>query len=67
MDAYQSTMKRRLAMLDPANISVRETLRSGQQVEIRSQRPPDRKDLEAALARALQRSSALAVALCTPV
>jgi len=38
-------------MLDPANISVSETLRSGQDVEIRSQRPQDRKDLEAALAR----------------
>jgi RimJ/RimL family protein N-acetyltransferase len=38
-------------MLDPANISVSETLRNGQQVEIRSQRPLDRNDLEAALAR----------------
>ena len=38
-------------MLNPANISVSETLRSGQQVEIRSQRPPDRRDLEAALAQ----------------
>ena len=38
-------------MLDPANISVNETLRNGQRVEIRSQRPLDRKDLEAALAR----------------
>ena len=38
-------------MLDPANISVSETLRNGQRVEIRSQRPLDRKDLEAALAR----------------
>jgi RimJ/RimL family protein N-acetyltransferase len=40
-----------LAILDPANISVSATLRSGQDVEIRSQRPQDRKDLEAALAR----------------
>src|SRR6516225_2892770 len=38
-------------MLDPANISVSETLRNGQRVEIRSQRPLDRKDLEVALAR----------------
>ena len=38
-------------MLDPANISVSETLRNRQRVEIRSQRPLDRKDLEAALAR----------------
>ena len=38
-------------MLDPANISVSETLRNGQRVEIRSQRPLDRRDLEAALAR----------------
>ena len=38
-------------MPDPANISVSETLRSGQDVEIRSQRQQDRKDLEAALAR----------------
>jgi RimJ/RimL family protein N-acetyltransferase len=38
-------------MLDPANISVSETLRNGQRVEIRSQRALDRKDLEAALAR----------------
>jgi hypothetical protein len=44
-------MMRRLAMLEPANISVSETLRNGQRVEIRSQRPLDRKDLEAALAR----------------
>jgi RimJ/RimL family protein N-acetyltransferase len=38
-------------MLDAANISVSETLRSGQNVEIRSQRQQDRKDLETALAR----------------
>ena len=38
-------------MLDPANISVSETLRNGQRVEIRSQRPLDRRNLEAALAR----------------
>jgi hypothetical protein len=38
-------------MLDAANISISEALRSGKQVEIRSQRPQDRKDLEAALAR----------------
>jgi RimJ/RimL family protein N-acetyltransferase len=38
-------------MFDPANISVSETLRNGQRVEIRSQRPLDRRDLEAALAR----------------
>ena len=38
-------------MLDTANISISEPLRSGKQVEIRSQRPQDRKDLEAALAR----------------
>jgi RimJ/RimL family protein N-acetyltransferase len=38
-------------MLDPANISVSETLRNGQRVEIRSQRLLDRRDLEAALAR----------------
>jgi hypothetical protein len=44
-------MMRRSAMLDPANISISETLRNGQRVEIRSQRPPDRNDLEAALAR----------------
>jgi len=44
-------MKRRLAMLDVANISVSEKLRGGEDVEIRSQRRQDRKDLEAALAR----------------
>jgi RimJ/RimL family protein N-acetyltransferase len=38
-------------MLDPANISVSETLRNGQLVQIRSQRPTDRKELEVALAR----------------
>ena len=38
-------------MLDPANISVSETLRSGHHVEIRAQQPADRKDLEAAVAR----------------
>ena len=38
-------------MPDPANMSLSETLRSGQDVEIRSQRQQDRKDLEAALAR----------------
>jgi hypothetical protein len=37
-------------MPDPANISVSATLRSGKDVEIRSQHPQDRKDLEAALA-----------------
>src|SRR5262249_27922834 len=42
---------RRLAMLDPANISVSETLRNGQLVQIRSQRPTDREELEVALAR----------------
>ena len=38
-------------MPDPANMSLSETLRSGQDVEIRSQRQQDRKALEAALAR----------------
>jgi RimJ/RimL family protein N-acetyltransferase len=38
-------------MLDPANFSVTETLRDGRKVEIRAQRPPDREDLEAAIAR----------------
>ena len=38
-------------MLDVANISVSEKLRGGEDVEIRSQRRQDRKDLEAALAR----------------
>jgi RimJ/RimL family protein N-acetyltransferase len=38
-------------MLDPVNISVSETLRNGQLVQIRSQRPTDRKELEVALAR----------------
>jgi hypothetical protein len=38
-------------MLDPADISVSETLRGGQHVEIRAQRPVDRKDLEATLGR----------------
>jgi RimJ/RimL family protein N-acetyltransferase len=38
-------------MQDPVNITVGATLRNGQRVEIRSQRPQDRKDLEAALAR----------------
>ena len=38
-------------MPEAANISVRETLRSGEHVEIRSQRPQDRNGLEAALAR----------------
>ena len=38
-------------MLDHANFSVMETLRNGSSVEIRAQRPRDRKDLEAALAR----------------
>jgi RimJ/RimL family protein N-acetyltransferase len=38
-------------MPDPANISVSARLRSGQHVEIRSQRPQDRNDLESALAR----------------
>jgi RimJ/RimL family protein N-acetyltransferase len=38
-------------MLDQANFSVIETLRNGSRVEIRAQRPQDRKDLEAALVR----------------
>ena len=38
-------------MLDPANFSVNETLRNGTRIEIRTQRPQDRKDLEAALVR----------------
>jgi len=38
-------------MLDPANFSVIETLRNGRKVEIRAQRPGDRDDLEAAIAR----------------
>jgi RimJ/RimL family protein N-acetyltransferase len=38
-------------MLDPARFSVIETLRNGGEIEIRAQRPQDRKDLEAAIAR----------------
>jgi RimJ/RimL family protein N-acetyltransferase len=38
-------------MSNPANISVIVTLRNGQRIEIRSQRPQDRDDLETALAR----------------
>jgi RimJ/RimL family protein N-acetyltransferase len=36
--------------LDPARFSVIETLRNGTKIEIRSQRPQDRNDLEAAVA-----------------
>jgi GNAT superfamily N-acetyltransferase len=38
-------------MLDPAKFSIIETLRNGREIEIRAQRPQDRKDLEAALVR----------------
>jgi RimJ/RimL family protein N-acetyltransferase len=38
-------------MRDPANISISATLRNGQHIVIRSQRPEDRDHLEAALAR----------------
>jgi GNAT superfamily N-acetyltransferase len=38
-------------MEDPADFSVRETLRDGREVEIRAQRPADRGALEAAIAR----------------
>jgi RimJ/RimL family protein N-acetyltransferase len=38
-------------MLDPANFSVTENLRNGRKVEIRAQRPRDREELEAAIAR----------------
>jgi RimJ/RimL family protein N-acetyltransferase len=38
-------------VLDPSHFSIIETLRNGQRVEIRAQRPQDREDLEAALAR----------------
>jgi len=37
-------------MPDQANFSVIETLRNGRSIEIRAQRPQDRKDLEAAIA-----------------
>jgi RimJ/RimL family protein N-acetyltransferase len=37
-------------MLDPADFSVIETLRNGRSIEIRTQRPQDRKDLEASIA-----------------
>src|SRR5882757_8751456 len=37
-------------MLGQANFSVIETLRNGRSIEIRAQRPQDRKDLEAAIA-----------------
>ena len=38
-------------MFDHANFSVSENLRDGRKVEIRAQRPEDREDLEAAIAR----------------
>ena len=38
-------------MPDPADFSVIETLRNGREIEIRAQRPQDRKDLEAAIVR----------------
>jgi RimJ/RimL family protein N-acetyltransferase len=38
-------------MLDPAKFSVIDTLRNGREIEIRAQRPQDRKDLEAAIVR----------------
>jgi RimJ/RimL family protein N-acetyltransferase len=38
-------------MLDPADFSVIETVRNGREIEIRAQRPQDRKDLEAAIVR----------------
>jgi RimJ/RimL family protein N-acetyltransferase len=37
--------------LDPSHFSIIETLRNGRRVEIRAQRPQDREDLEAAIAR----------------
>jgi RimJ/RimL family protein N-acetyltransferase len=37
-------------MLDPAKFSIIETLRNGREIELRAQRPQDRKDLEAATA-----------------
>jgi RimJ/RimL family protein N-acetyltransferase len=49
--AYQTLKARIPWMLDPANISISETLRDGRKVEIRSQRPSDRKAFEHALAR----------------
>ena len=36
---------------DPADFSVMETLRDGREIEVRAQRPQDRKDLEAAVVR----------------
>jgi RimJ/RimL family protein N-acetyltransferase len=36
---------------DPSHFSIIETLRNGRRVEIRAQRPQDREDLEAAIAR----------------
>jgi len=38
-------------VLDPSHFSIIETLRNGRRVEIRAQRPQDREDLEAAIAR----------------
>ena len=38
-------------LLDPSHFSIIETLRNGRRVEIRAQRPQDREDLEAAIAR----------------
>ena len=38
-------------MINSANFSVIETLRTGRKVEIRAQRPPDREGLEVAVAR----------------
>jgi len=38
-------------MLNPADFSVIETLRNGRKIEIRAQRPQNRKDLEAAIVR----------------
>ena len=38
-------------VLDPSHFSIIETLRNGRTVEIRAQRPHDREDLEAAIAR----------------
>jgi RimJ/RimL family protein N-acetyltransferase len=37
--------------LDPTDFSVIETLQSGKEIEIRAQRPQDRKDLETAIVR----------------
>lgn len=38
-------------MLDPSHFSAIETLGNGREIEIRAQRPQDRKDLEAAIVR----------------